>query len=54
MPPAKSKDPLPHTNYPYDKLRGDICWAGTDLDDGIKIYYEAELFGEGAVVWIVE
>ncbi len=39
---------------PGDKLRGDICWSGASLDDGIKIYYEAGLFGEGAIVWIVE
>ncbi len=39
---------------PGDKLRGDICWSGASPEDGIKIYYEAELLGEGAVVWIVE
>jgi hypothetical protein len=36
---------------PGDRLRGSICWAGATSDDGIKIYYEADLFGEGAVVW---
>jgi hypothetical protein len=39
---------------PGDKLTGDICWSGANPDDGIKIYYEAELFGSGAVVWPVE
>ncbi|MFH1634860.1 MAG: hypothetical protein ABIG63_12760 [Chloroflexota bacterium] len=36
---------------PGDKLRGDICWAGASSDSGIKVYYEASLFGQGAVVW---
>lgn len=39
---------------PGDKLTGDICWSGANPDDGIKIYYEAELFSSGAVVWLVE
>ena len=39
---------------PGDKLRGDICWAGANLGDGIKLYYESELFSEGAAVWLVE
>lgn len=39
---------------PGDKLRGDICWASASADDGIKIYYEAELFSEGAIVWDVD
>ena len=39
---------------PGDKLKGDICWSGASLDDGIKIYYESDPFGEGAVVWIIE
>ncbi len=39
---------------PGDKLRGDICWNGASLADGIKIYYEANLFGEGAIVWLVD
>jgi len=39
---------------PGDKLRGDICWVGANPGDGIKIYYEAELFGEGAAVWMAE
>jgi hypothetical protein len=34
-----------------DKLRGNICWAGASPDDNIKIYYQSDLFGEGAVVW---
>lgn len=36
---------------PGDRLRGSICWAGASAEDGIKIYYEADLFGEGAIVW---
>ena len=39
---------------PSDKLTGDICWSGANPDDGIRIYYEAELFSSGAVVWLVE
>jgi len=39
---------------PGDKLTGDICWSGAGPGDGIKIYYEADLFGSGAVVWFVE
>ena len=36
---------------PGDRLRGNICWAGANAEDGIKVYYEANLFGEGAIVW---
>lgn len=39
---------------PGDKLRGDICWSGARAGDGIKVYYKAELFGKGAVVWRVD
>lgn len=39
---------------PGDKLKGDICWANAASTDGIKIYYEEELFGSGAVVWVLE
>lgn len=39
---------------PGDKLTGDVCWSGADPDDGIKVYFEAELFSSGAVVWLVE
>ncbi len=42
------------TVIPSDKLRGDICWSDANPDDGIKIYYEAELFGSGAVAWLAE
>lgn len=35
-----------------DKLTGNICWDGLATDTG-KIYYRAELFGSGAVVWEV-
>lgn len=36
---------------PGDKLRGDICWKGAN--GVVKIYYEASLFGSGAIVWQV-
>ena len=36
---------------PGDRLRGSICWTGASAEDGIKIYYEANIFGEGAIVW---
>jgi hypothetical protein len=36
---------------PGDRLRGSICWNGATPDDGIKIYYEASLLGQGAIVW---
>lgn len=39
---------------PGDKLKGDICWSGASADDGIKIYYKADVFGQGAVVWRVK
>ena len=39
---------------PGDKLRGDVCWAGASADDGIRIYYQGNVFGEGAIVWLVE
>ncbi len=35
---------------PNDKLKGDICWKGATTNS-VKIYYEAELFSTGAVVW---
>ena len=35
---------------PGDLLRGNVCWTGA-TSDTVKIYYEASLFGEGAVVW---
>jgi hypothetical protein len=40
---------------PGDRLRGDICWSSANKDtlDTVRIYYEAELFGSGAVVWEV-
>jgi len=37
---------------PGDKLKGDICWSGATTDT-VKIYYSAELFSSGAVVWEV-
>lgn len=42
---------LDGTVLPGDRLRGTICWKGASPDAGIKIYYEASLFGEGAIVW---
>lgn len=39
---------------PGDKLRGDICWSGLIADQEIKLYYESDLFGKGAMVWVVE
>ena len=33
-----------------DKLRGDICYAGANSFP-IKVYYEADWLGSGAVVW---
>lgn len=35
-----------------DKLKGSICWK--DADPPCRIYYEASLFGKGAVVWEVD
>jgi hypothetical protein len=37
---------------PGDKLTGSICWDGLTTDTG-RIYYRAELFGSGAIVWAV-
>ena len=39
---------------PGDKLKGSICWSGVSATDSVKIYYEANLFGSGAVVWEVK
>jgi len=36
---------------PGDKLKGNICWKGAA--DTVRLYYEASLFGSGAVVWEV-
>jgi hypothetical protein len=38
---------------PGDKLKGDICWTGLTTNS-VKMYYEAELFSSGAVVWEIE
>ena len=35
-----------------DKLKGYVCWR--DAAPGVKIYYKADLFGSGAVVWEVD
>ena len=42
------------TVIPGDKLTGDICWLGAHPEDGIKLYYEPELFSDGAIVWPIE
>jgi hypothetical protein len=36
-----------------DKLKGNICWTVTGAAP-YKIYYEASLFGSGAIVWEVK
>ena len=36
-----------------DKLRGDICWDGVRQNAAIKLYYEANVFSAGAIVWAV-
>lgn len=41
---------LDGTIMPGDKLRGDICWNTTSASP-FRIYYEANIFGSGAVVW---
>lgn len=33
-----------------DKLKGNICWKGLTTDKA-KIYYEANIFSTGAIVW---
>ncbi|MGQ9682035.1 MAG: DUF4352 domain-containing protein [Anaerolineae bacterium] len=38
---------------PGDKLKGSICWKATGAGP-YRIYYEAALFGSGAVVWEVQ
>lgn len=38
------------TILPGDKLKGDICWTGATTST-VKIYYEANMFSSGAVVW---
>lgn len=37
---------------PGDKLKGDICWKATTAAP-FKIYYQANVFSSGAIVWIV-
>jgi len=37
---------------PGDKIKGDICWDGATTNT-VKIYYEAEMFSTGAIVWEV-
>lgn len=37
---------------PGDKSKGNICWKGA-VNGPFRIYYEASLFGSGAVVWEV-
>jgi hypothetical protein len=45
---------LDGTVLPGDKLKGNICWAVPAGAKGIRIYYTANLFGSGAVVWAVD
>ena len=40
------------TVLPGDKLKGNLCWDGMTTDKG-RIYYEASMFGSGAIVWDV-
>ncbi len=40
------------TVLPSDKLRGNISWTGLTTDTA-KIYYAANVFGHGAVIWQV-
>jgi hypothetical protein len=35
-----------------DKLKGDICWKATAFPP-FKIYYKADLFSDGAIVWVI-
>ena len=35
-----------------DRIRGEVCWK--DATAPVKIYYRANLIGEGAVVWEVK
>ena len=37
---------------PGDKLKGDICWKTTAFPP-FKIYYQASLLSDGAIVWVV-
>lgn len=37
---------------PNDRVTGNICWSGATTDV-LRIYYDATLFGSGAVVWEV-
>ncbi len=42
---------LSGTLPPGDILKGEICWTGAQT--GTKVYYQADLFGTGTVVWEV-
>jgi NADH dehydrogenase FAD-containing subunit len=37
---------------PGDKVKGDVCWKAAKAP--VKIYYEANLFGSGAIVWEIK
>lgn len=37
---------------PGDKLKGDICWKTTAFPP-FKIYYQASILSEGAIVWVI-
>lgn len=37
------------TIYPGERIRGNVCFK--NADNGSRIYYEASLFGRGAIIW---
>ena len=39
---------------PGDRSKGNIRWKGVTSTKGVKIYYEPQLFGSGAIVWELE
>lgn len=42
---------LDGTVLPGDKLKGNVCWKYPPGVEGVKVYYDASLFGKGTVVW---
>lgn len=42
---------LDGTVHPGDKIRGDLCFKVKPETELVKLYYEASLFSEGAVIW---
>lgn len=47
------KPMLDGTVLPGDRSKGKVCWKAVGPGP-FRIYYQAELFGSGAVVWEVE